>query len=89
MGHRDSASVEATVLDVVADVLNEPVAAFREVPVLAAHAWDSISSLEVLAQLESMLDVSLDLRAFNSVRTVDELVDTVRAAAVKQETARP
>jgi acyl carrier protein len=73
-------SVESTVLEVVAEVLNEPVEAIREVPVLAAHAWDSIASLEVLAQLESVLSVNLDLRAFNSVRTVDELVDVVRAA---------
>lgn len=80
MDQGDSASVEATVLDVVAEVLNEPVAAIREVPTLAAHAWDSIASLEVLAQLESILDVTLDLRVFNSVRTVGELVDVVRAA---------
>jgi acyl carrier protein len=86
MDHPDPASVEATVMDVVAEVLNEPVAAIRDVPVLAAHAWDSIASLEVLAQLESVLEVTLDLRAFNSVRTVAELVDVVRAAG---ENARP
>ena len=72
--------MEEIVLDVVADVLNEPVAAIRDVPVLAAHAWDSIASLEVLAQLESTLEVTLDLRVFNSVRTIGELVDVVRAA---------
>jgi acyl carrier protein len=67
-------SVGATVLEILSEVLEEPVDDLRKEPVLAAHDWNSLVSLEVLAQLESQLDVVLDLRSFHAVRTVDDLI---------------
>lgn len=83
----DLVAIDATVLDAVGEVLNEPVEALRAQPVLAAHDWDSISSLEALALLESRLGVTLDLRAYHGARTVDDLVDLV-AAVVSTAAAR-
>lgn len=77
----DPAVIERSVLEVVSEVLDEPVANLRAQPVLAAYGWDSIASLEALAQLEARLSVSLDLRSYHAVRTVDALVDAVRDAA--------
>jgi acyl carrier protein len=51
----------------------------RDQPVLAAHAWDSVTMLEVLAQLESRLGGTLDLRAYQAARTVTDLVDLARS----------
>ncbi len=62
---------------IVAEVLDEPVGALDENPILAAHEWDSLASLEALAQLESEFAVSLDLRSFHAARTVDDMVDLV------------
>ena len=69
------------VLDALSDVLQEPVGGLEAEPALAAHAWTSLASLEVLAQLENELGIVLDLRAFNAVRTVDALIELVRATA--------
>ena len=82
----DPASIEATVLYILCDVLNESVGDLLAQPVLAAHEWDSLASLEVLSQLESRLGVTLDLRPYHDVRTLDDLIDLV-AAAVTSRTA--
>ncbi|GAA2463866.1 acyl carrier protein [Winogradskya humida] len=66
-----------TVAEILAGVLDEPAAALREQPILAAHDWDSITSLEALAHLEAHFDMSLDLTAFNAARTVDDLTALV------------
>lgn len=76
----DGLSVGVIVLAAVSDVLNEPVDGLRSEPVLAAHRWTSMASLEVLAQLEDQLGIELDLRAFHAVRTVDGLVELARTA---------
>ena len=68
------ASIAETVLDLLSEVLDESVEDLRAEPVLAAHDWNSLASLEVLAQLESQLKVALDLRSFHAARTVDDLV---------------
>ena len=73
----EAATVEDTVLDVLSDVLHEPVAGLRQQPVLAVYDWDSLSSLEALSQLESRLKISLDLRSYQAVRTVADLVALV------------
>ena len=49
----------------------------RQQPILAAYEWDSLSSLEALSQLESRLQISLDLRSYQAVRTVADLVALV------------
>ncbi|MGQ4512773.1 phosphopantetheine-binding protein [Streptomyces sp. DW26H14] len=69
-----------TVLGVVSDVLGCPVAELREQPVLAAHDWDSLASLEALAQLESGFQVRLELREFHTARTVDDMTALVAKA---------
>jgi acyl carrier protein len=77
----DSDSVAATVLAVLSDVLSEPAHRLHVEPVLAAHGWDSMASLEALAQLESQLGVAFDLRSFHAARTVGDLVELARAGA--------
>jgi len=81
------ASIDTTVLDTVGEVLNEPVGNLRTRPVLAAYEWDSVASLEVLAQLESRLRVTLDLRTYHGARTLQDLVDLVAAAVAAKATA--
>ena len=73
----EAATVEDTVLDVLSDVLHEPVDGLRQQPILAVYEWDSLSSLEALSQLESRLQISLDLRSYQAVRTVADLVELV------------
>jgi acyl carrier protein len=80
----DTASVQTTVLQTLSDVLNEPAGTLLTRPVLATYDWDSLASLEVLAQLESRLDVTLDLRSYHAARTIDDLVDLVAAAVVSK-----
>jgi acyl carrier protein len=76
----DTACVSAIVLSALSEILREPEADIRAQPVLAAHDWDSVTSLEVLAQLEGQLEVTLDLRAYHAARTFDDLIDLVTAA---------
>ena len=81
------ASIEATVLNVLSDVLNESLGDLRAQPVLAAHEWDSLASLEVLSQLESRLGINLDLRRYHDVRTLDDLIDLVETAVASRTAA--
>lgn len=70
-------SVEGTVVSILSDVLHESVEDLRNHPVLAAYDWDSLSSLEALAQLESQLGITLDLRSYQGARTISDLVELV------------
>jgi len=72
--------VEAIVLDILSDVLNESADDLCERPILASHSWDSMASLEALAQFEHRFGVTLDLRSFHAVRTVDAMVVLVEDA---------
>ena len=88
MSEHDVASVERHVLETLAEVLGEAAGGLRAEQVLADYAWDSIVSLEVLAQLESRLRVTLDLREFHAARTLGELISLVaRAAGTGRRTA--
>jgi acyl carrier protein len=69
-----STSVEQTVLDVLSQILDTTADELRAQPALASHDWDSFSSLEALAQLESALGVRFDLRAFNAAVTVHDVI---------------
>lgn len=69
--------VEATVLDILSEALDESVEDLRSRRVLAAYEWDSITTLMTLSQLESRFGVTLDLRSYHAARTVDDLVDLV------------
>lgn len=84
----DRTSVQLTVLDILSDVLTESVADLRGHPVLAAYDWDSLRSLEALAQLESQLGVTLDLRSYQAARSVDDLVELVLAGSAKTTAGR-
>jgi len=91
MGARNGArnwatEIESAVLDILAEVLEESVEAVREQPVLAAHEWDSITSLLTLSQLESRFDISLDLRSYHAARTVGDLVDLIARAPATSTT---
>lgn len=68
------ARTRIAVLETLAQVLDTPQDDFRADPVLAHHAWDSLSSLEALSILERRLGVDFDLRTFHAARTVDDLV---------------
>lgn len=76
-----SATIEEQIVGILADVLGEPVTALADDPVLAAHHWDSLTSLEALAQLESRFGLTLDLQRFHAAHTVGELTALVRAEA--------
>lgn len=67
-------SVEHTVLDVLSQILHTTADELRAQPALSSHDWDSLSSLEALAQLESVLGVRFDLRAFSAAVTVDDVI---------------
>ena len=73
-------SVRDTILNILSEVLFEPVEALRAEPVLAVYAWDSVTSLEALVRIEERLKVSLDLRSYHEARTVDGLTGLVVAA---------
>jgi acyl carrier protein len=76
----EAVSVETVVVNILSDVLHESVDDLNNHPVLAAYDWDSLSSLEALAQLESQLGVTLDLRSYQGARKVSDLVELVRHA---------
>jgi acyl carrier protein len=67
----------STVRTVISEVLNEPVEEFDDDTILAWHGWDSLAALEVLAQLENQLSITLDLRLFNAARTVGDVIKLV------------
>ncbi|ACU36594.1 MULTISPECIES: acyl carrier protein [Actinosynnema] len=69
--------VAEAVLEILSDVLEVSRGELRATPVLAAHEWDSTSSLDALSQLETGLGVRVDLRAFHAARTVADVVDLV------------
>lgn len=79
--------IEATVLEILGEVLGEAEGELRAQPVLATHEWDSLASLEALSQLESRLRVTLDLRAYHAARTIEDLVDLVATAVATQAAA--
>lgn len=68
------------VLGVVGDVLGCGPQELRDRPVLATHDWDSIGSLEALAQLESSFQVRLELRDFHAARTTDDIAALIAKA---------
>lgn len=74
------AAVKTTVLDILSDVLTEPVDDLLAQQVLGVHEWDSLSSLEALVQFEAHFEVTLDLRAYHAAREVDDLVVLILAA---------
>ena len=76
--------IDTTVMNILSEVLGEPVPALRAQPVLAAHRWDSLNALETLAQVEEELGVTLDLRAFQSIREVGDLVELISRAKAHQ-----
>jgi acyl carrier protein len=80
-------STEATIVDILSDVLDEPAATLRGQPVVAAYNWDSVASLGALAQIESRLQVTLDLHRYHRARTIDDLVELVMNAVADKATA--
>ena len=70
--------LERTVVNVLTSVLAETEEHVRAQPVLARYGWDSLRMLEALAQLENELQITLDLRAYHSARTLDDLVRVVK-----------
>lgn len=73
----ESTEVQQTVLAILSDVLRVSADDLRRQPVLASYQWDSLAMLEALAQLESSLGVSLDLRFYQQARTADDLLDLI------------
>jgi acyl carrier protein len=81
------ASIEATIVDILSEVLEEPAARLRGHPVVAAYGWDSMASLTAFAQIESRLQVTLDLHRYHEARTIDDLVGFVMSAVAARVTA--
>jgi acyl carrier protein len=83
----DMATLRDNVVDILAGVLGEPVHDLVAHPILAEHEWDSVLSLEALAQLEARLGIGLDLRDYHGARTIDDLVDLVATAVTARSGA--
>jgi acyl carrier protein len=77
----DSVAFEPAVLRVLSETLNQPEAALQANPVLAAHAWDSLNSLNALLNLEAAFHIKFDLRRFHAARRIDDLVALVASAS--------
>jgi acyl carrier protein len=68
------------VRETIGDVLSLPLADLGDDTVLAAYGWDSLVSLEALAQFEAQFRISLDLRSFHGAHTVGQMVQLVEKA---------
>jgi acyl carrier protein len=79
----------STVRTVISEVLNEPAEEFDDDTILAWHGWDSLAALEVLAQLENQLSITLDLRLFNAARTVGDVVALASQQKESGEVSEP
>jgi acyl carrier protein len=73
----DAAEVGKTVIEIIGDVLGKAPEELGEAEILAAHGWDSITSLEALALLESEFGILLDLRSFHAAHTVAQMIELV------------
>jgi acyl carrier protein len=76
----DRLSIEVGLLNLLSEVMGTTPDELSESPVLAAHPWDSLTTLEALVQVETLWNVSLDLRAYLGARTVDDLVELIVGA---------
>ena len=85
----DPQVIENAVVDILCDVLGEPPGALLGNPELARYEWDSVSSLDALAQIERRFAVTLDLRAYNGIRSVQDLVDLVLGTVAAPAGAQP
>lgn len=79
-------SIEASVVEVLADVLEQPAATLVDHPVLAAYRWDSVRSLEAFARMERRLQVRLDLHKYHEARTINDLTGLVMSAVAAKAT---
>lgn len=77
-------SVGPQVRGVLSDVLNAPAGDLDGATALASLGWDSLASLEALAQLETDFGITLDLRSFHQAHTIAALVDLVAKAVANQ-----
>jgi acyl carrier protein len=81
------ASIESAIVDILSDVLDESAAKLRSEPIIAAHAWDSLTSLRAFAEIERRLKVTLDLHRYHEARTIDDLVGLVMNAVATRAAA--
>jgi acyl carrier protein len=72
-------TTEETIVAILSDALAVPAPDLRARPVLGAHGWDSVTSLEALVLIEKQLAVRLDLRQYHATRDIDGLVALVDA----------
>jgi acyl carrier protein len=70
-------SFEVVVRDILGDVLNQSSENLDANTVLAARGWNSLASLEALAQFEAQLNIRLDLRSFHAAHTVAQMIQLV------------
>jgi acyl carrier protein len=77
-------SVGSRVRAVLTDVLDRPADDLSGPTALASLGWDSLASLEALAQLETEFGITLDLRSFHQAHTISALVDLVAKAVANQ-----
>jgi acyl carrier protein len=75
-----SDSVKSAVCETISDVLSLSAEDLGDETVLAANGWDSLVSLEALAQFEAQFRISLDLRLFHSARTIGQMIQLVEKA---------
>jgi acyl carrier protein len=73
-------SLKNAVCETIGDVLSVPAEDLGDDTVLAACGWDSLVSLEALAQFEAQFRISLDLRLFHSAHTVGQMIQLLEKA---------
>ncbi len=81
-------NLSETLIAILAGVLDIEPDELRRQPVLAAHDWTSLISLQALAEVESRFSISMDLRTFHAARTVPEMTELVAARAAGREGSR-
>lgn len=79
-----SDSVKSAVCETLSDVLSLSAEELGDETVLAAHGWDSLVSLEALAQFEAQFHISLDLRLFHGAHTVRQMIQLIEKAVTAQ-----
>jgi acyl carrier protein len=76
----EEVSTDVAVLEILSKIINVPADDLRDIPVLTAHKWDSLTSLETLTELENRFHLKFDLRSYHAARTVDDIVSLVTSA---------
>ena len=74
-----TAQIEAAVIEVLTQVSRKPIAPTPDSDLVADLGFDSLQTLEVIAELEDRFDISIPLNDVPATRTVGRIVTHVGA----------